>query len=184
MSARADERLKAACITVLGSGHLRPAPGTWGSLVAVLVFAALWWLGASLLGSRWAIEAVLVLGILTSAALSVRWGEWAIERYNRKDPQEFVLDEFAGQWVALLALPMGLEAGVWTLTCALGGQFLLFRILDIVKPPPARRCERLRGGWGILMDDLFAGAYANIVGQVLWRLTPLAAWLGPGTGMS
>jgi len=59
----------------------------------------------------------------------------------------------------------------------IGGQFVLFRALDVIKPPPARGLERLRAGWGILLDDLVAGAYANVLGQLLWRATPLAAWL-------
>lgn len=178
MSTPAADRLKAACITVLGSGHLRPAPGSWGSLAAVVLFLPFWWLCANLGGERWAVELVIVLGVLVSSALSVRWGKWAIQRYRSGDPREFVLDEFAGQWIALLVLPIGLTADLWTLACVLGGQFVLFRVFDVFKPPPARQLERLPAGWGILTDDLFAGAYANIVGQVLWRLTPLATWLG------
>ena len=89
-----------------------------------------------------------------------------------------MLDEFAGQWFALLALPVGLDAGLRAVACVVGGQFVLFRVLDIVKPPPAFGLQRLPAGWGILVDDLAAGAYANLVGQLLWRLTPLAAWLG------
>lgn len=167
---------------MFGSGHLRPAPGTWGSLVSVLVFAALWWLMANAVGQRWALELAVVVGVLLSSILAVRWGPWAIARFRGGDPREFVLDEFAGQWVALLWLPLGLTAGLWPLACVVGGQFVLFRIMDIVKPPPARQLERLPAGWGILLDDLFAGVYANVVGQLVWRLTPLAAWLGIETG--
>ncbi len=58
------------------------------------------------------------------------------------------------------------------------GQFLLFRVFDVVKPPPARQAEALPAGWGILTDDLIAGVYANLVGQVIWRVTPLAGMLG------
>lgn len=177
MSTPAGDKLKAVCITVLGSGHLRPAPGTWGSAVAVLIFVAVWGLVAKIGCERWVLELVVLLGVLLSSVLSVVWGEWAVARFKRKDPREFVLDEFAGQWVALLWLPIGLTAGVIPLGYVLGGQFILFRLMDIIKPPPARQLERLPAGWGILLDDLFAGLYANIVGQLVWQLTPLALHL-------
>ncbi|MFH1748819.1 MAG: phosphatidylglycerophosphatase A [Planctomycetota bacterium] len=174
--------MKAACITVLGSGHLRPAPGTWGSLVAVAIFAAGWWLLANTVAARWSIEAVILVGIVLSSTAAVRWGEWAIARFASGDPKDFVLDEFAGQWVALLWLPLSLQCDWWTFACVVGGQFVLFRIMDIIKPPPARQLERLPAGWGILTDDLMAGVYANLVGQLAWRLTPMAAWLGVELG--
>ena len=172
------DSLKAACITVLGSGRLRPASGTWGSATSVLIFAGCWWLAATSLQSRAAIEATIALGVVLSSVLSVVWGEWAIAYFKNGDPKDFVLDEFAGQWVALAWLPLGLAADLPAFACVVGGQFFLFRILDIIKPPPARQLERLHAGWGILLDDLFAGAYANAIGQLLWRLTPLATWLG------
>jgi phosphatidylglycerophosphatase A len=178
LSRRGAETLKLLCITVLGSGFLRPAPATWASFFCVLIFAPLWWLGATIAGSRSVIEVGLVIGVLVSSGLSVRWGRWAIERFGSKDPKNFVLDEFAGQWLALLWLPIGLSAGVEAWLCVAGGQFVLFRIMDIVKPPPAFQLQRLRDGWGILVDDLVAGLYANLAGQLLWRLTPLAAWIG------
>ncbi|MGD8451712.1 MAG: phosphatidylglycerophosphatase A [Phycisphaerae bacterium] len=179
MSISGPDRLKAACITVLGSGYLRPASGTWGSATAVVLFAPVW-LAAGAMQQRCVAETGLVLGIAVSSIIAVMWGSWAVAHFKSKDPKSFVLDEFAGQWVALLAMPAALSAGWLTLMFVVGGQFVLFRIMDILKPPPARQLERLRDGWGILLDDLFAGLYANIVGQVVWRLTPLAAMLGLG----
>ena len=178
MSPAPGDSLKSACITVLGSGHLRPAPGTWGSAVSVVLFAGLWCLCANVIDARWALEASIVVGVVVSSVLSVVWGEWAIARFASKDPRQFVLDEFAGQWVALLCLPMSLSADLWTFACVVGGQFVLFRVMDILKPPPARQLERLPAGWGILVDDLFAGAYASVLGQLAWRLTPIGGWLG------
>jgi len=173
------DRLKAACITVLGSGHLRPAPGSWGSLTAAGLFAGLWWLAAALQAPPWIADVIIaLLGILFASWLSVRWGAWALARYGGSDPREFVLDEFAGQWVALLWLPPVAGLGPWAFICVVGGQFLLFRILDIIKPPPARQMERWPAGWGVLCDDLMSGFYALVAGQLLWRLSPLAAWLG------
>ncbi len=173
-----SNRLKTICITTLGSGFAPVAPGTWGSLVAVVLFAVIWCAATTGAVARPVLELAIIAGILLSSWLSVRWGPWAIEHFGHGDPRQFTLDEFAGQWVALLLLPTAL-AGDWlTWLYITAGQFLLFRLFDIVKPPPARQAERLPAGWGVLTDDLIAGAYANLVGQMLWRWTPLAAWLG------
>ncbi len=120
----------------------------------------------------------LVAGVLGSSWFSVRLGGWAIARFGRSDPRPFVLDEFAGQWTALLALPVSYHAGGGSVAWVAGVSFLLFRVFDVLKPPPARQAESLPAGWGILIDDLVAGLYANLVGQVLWRLPPVTAWLG------
>ncbi len=175
---RGPARVRTACITVLGSGHAPVASGTWGSLVAVGVFLLAWWGMAALSAARSALELLLILGVALASWLSVAWGSWAVERFRSRDPKPFVLDEFAGQWISLLALPIAFEADWWSVGCVVGGQFVLFRVLDILKPPPARQAERLRDGWGILADDLVAGLYANLVGQCVWRLTPASAWLG------
>jgi phosphatidylglycerophosphatase A len=174
-----SDSVKAACITVLGSGHGPIAPGSWGSLVATLIFAGIWWVAYALGARPWATDVVIAaVGILLASWLSVHWGDWAIERYGRSDPRQFVLDEFAGQWVALLWLPPPASAGLWAFGCVVGGQFVLFRILDVIKPPPARLVERWPAGWGILCDDLISGLYAALIGGLVWRLSPLADWLG------
>lgn len=178
MSSAWPDKFKAACVTVGGSGYAPIASGTWGSAAAVLPFAVIWWICGTASAPRGVLEGLVVAGVLISSVLSVQFGEWAIARFGRKDPGQFVLDEFAGQWVALLLMPIGMTADLWSFACVVGGQFFLFRVMDVIKPPPARQLERQPAGWGILLDDLFAGAYANIVGQLLWRLTPLAAWLG------
>jgi phosphatidylglycerophosphatase A len=162
--------LKTACITVLGSGFAPFASGTWGSLTAVLLFVPFWLAGHFGLLPRGMVETALAAGVLVASWLSVHWGDWAIARFGRKDPKEFVLDEFAGQWVALVAMPLALDAGAAPVAAVLFGQFFLFRVFDVWKPPPARQLERLPGGLGILLDDLFAGLYANIVGQLFWWL--------------
>lgn len=169
---------KEMSVTVFGSGHLRPAPGTWGSGVACVIFAGLWWLLRSVNAPDWIREIILLLGILKCTILSGMFGPWAIERFGRKDPSQFVMDEFAGQWVALLLLPPVAAGGFWAFCWVVGGQFVLFRLMDIIKPPPARQLEHLPAGWGILCDDLMAGVYALLIGQYLWRGTALASWLG------
>jgi phosphatidylglycerophosphatase A len=174
-----SDAIKAACITVLGSGYGPVAPGTWGSLAATVVFAAVWWIGIAVSTPEWATSVIVVLlGIAAASWISVLWGEWAVAYYRSKDPKPFVLDEFAGQWVALLWLPPVAMAGWWEFGWVVGGQFILFRVFDILKPPPARQVERWPAGWGILCDDLISGAYANVVGQLVWRLSPAAVWLG------
>ncbi|MCK4342577.1 MAG: phosphatidylglycerophosphatase A [Phycisphaerae bacterium] len=167
---RSGDWVKTVFITVLGSGFAPLAPGTWGSLVAVVLFMPVWFALAWAEAHRAWVEVAVVAGILLSSWISVGWGAWAIKRFGRKDPRQFVLDEFAGQWVALLALPIGLEAGWWAWAWVVGGQFFLFRLFDVLKPPPARQAERLRAGWGILADDLIAGFFAIVVGQLFWRL--------------
>jgi phosphatidylglycerophosphatase A len=98
---------------------------------------------------------------------TVWWGPWAVQTYGRPDPGQCVSDEAAGQWLALLWMP---AAGAPQALGVAGAQFLLFRVLDIIKPPPARQLERLPAGWGILLDDVAAGLLANMVGQVLFRV--------------
>lgn len=180
MSQRLDG-VRVACITVLGSGFAPFASGSWGSLVAVLLFAILWTVCTALHAPRGALEAATVIGIVVACVLSVVWGKWAVARFGSKDPKPFVLDEFAGQWIALLAAPVVWPLGGFALDVrwlgVLGSQFLLFRFFDVLKPPPARQMERLPDGWGILLDDLFAGLMANLVGQFAWRvLLPLAGY--------
>jgi len=166
-------------VTAMGLGHLRPAPGTWGSLpplVAVLVLLAL---GAP----EWFIALVMAAGAAKASVLCLVYGDRAEATYGRKDPSCVVIDEVAGQCVAFLWLPwstLGGDAIIGSLTThqlivAVMG-FLLFRASDIVKPPPARGLQRLRGGTGILVDDLIAGAYA--LGATWLVALAVSSWSG------
>jgi phosphatidylglycerophosphatase A len=109
---------------------------------------------------------ILVGGILIYGALCVALGQWATEYYGRKDPGACVLDEGAGICLTALLVPLypGVREG-W----ALFAVFVAFRFFDILKLPPAKQLERLPYGWGILLDDLAAAVYANIVCQVVLR---------------
>ena len=138
--------------TFFGAGRFPVAPGTFASAIAALVY--------HFLLRSWPPlpYAVLVLGF---AAL----GGAAAGRYarflNRKDPRPIVIDEVAGQLISLFLAPAG-----WFWTAA---GFLLFRILDIFKPFPIRRTERWRWGWGIMADDIAAGAVvALLIHGYLW----------------
>lgn len=149
--------------TGFGIGHFKPAPGTWGSFVA-LPFA-------------WVIELILGPGGLAFAALvAALTGVWAGGAYaawsGKRDPREVVIDEIAGQWLTLAIVAAAMGRLSFT---ALGVGFLAFRILDIVKPQPARRAEKLRGGWGVMADDLVAGAYAGLATIVILLLI---GWFG------
>lgn len=180
MSDAAPNRLREAVLTVLGSGYAPFASGSWGSLAALLIFVAAWITSRTAGLSPALFDGLIVVpAIVVASALGIRWGDWAIARWGRKDPKPFVLDEFAGQWIALLVLPPLAFQSPAAAAAVLGGQFFLFRLFDVIKPPPAGYIDRTwPGGWGITCDDLFAGVYANVVGQILWRLTPLATWVG------
>jgi len=141
------DQAKELLVTWFGLGHAPVAPGTFGTLGGVVL--------AALLGMLFP-ESFLVVCLFTALLLCVLGagcGSWAEKKWGRKDPGQYVLDEVAGYMVAV-AWP---TFPGWTHLMA---AFLLFRLTDIWKPPPARRLESIPGGWGILADDLVAGAWA------------------------
>jgi phosphatidylglycerophosphatase A len=142
--------------TAFGSGYSPFAPGTAGSAVGVLLF----WPMASL-AWPWALGASAVLFVVGSLAA----GRVA-RLVQKKDPGIVVVDEVVGQWLTLTALPFT------PLTAGVG--FLLFRVMDIVKPWPARDLERVPGGWGIMADDVAAGIYAHLLLRVFLLVWPVA----------
>ena len=147
------DRLASVVATGLGSGYSPVAPGTAGSAVGLLLF---WPLRG--LAWPWQLAAVAILALVGALAAGRVAGKLGLE-----DPGLVVVDEVAGQWLTLVALP-------FTPVTALVG-FLAFRAMDIVKPWPARDLERLHGGWGIMADDLAAGVYAHLllrVGLLVW----------------
>lgn len=146
-------------MTGLGTGYLRPAPGTWGSLGPCAIFLLVGY-GT---GHWLAAQAVMVAIALLASVGCVAYGRWAEGHFGRKDPSYCTIDEWAGQALALIALPAANPC--WSALLA----FFSFRILDIVKFPPARQAEKLPAGWGILTDDLVSGIYANVLCQVVLR---------------
>ncbi len=136
-----------AVATFLGIGYLRPGPGTWASAVTTLLWAALAHGTAPALRTPLAIAialGVVLIGI--PAATRVAHG------LGRKDPQVVVIDEVAGQLIALIAVPLA-----WSTFLA---GFIIFRAFDILKPSPVQYLEAIPGGAGIVLDDLAAGLYA------------------------
>jgi len=156
-------------VATCGVGYLPLAPGTWGSLVAVGYYLVL---RLAVFGrfsnSNDTADAIFhwtfLGGELVAIAVVSSLGIWAASRTERilqiKDPGKVVIDEVAGQLIALLAIPLVVDK-FWVLWLVLA--FLLFRFFDIVKPYPARRLESLHGGLGIMADDLIAGFYAALV---------------------
>ena len=132
-----------------GSGFSPRAPGTVGSAAALLPW---WWLRALPLP-------YYVLAIVLAFAIGVWASAWVVRRSGVQDPQVVVWDEFVGVWIALIAAPAG---WIWMLA-----GFALFRVFDIWKPWPVSWAdEKLHGGLGVMLDDVFAGIYALIVMQL------------------
>jgi len=151
--------------TMGGAGYL-PASGTFASLLTCLIlWPLLQWIGPDPIGQN----AIALAGLVLFSGLNLWLGRWAIDRFGDSDPSRFVLDEAAGICLTLLLLP---AATGRALAIKLGAAFLAFRVFDITKPPPARQLENLPHAWGILMDDLAAAVYANLVCQVLLRWKP------------
>jgi phosphatidylglycerophosphatase A len=156
-------RLAQLSLTAGGLGLLRPAPGTWGSLPPVIVASAMAWFQSGPV----AIHIVLVLLLLAGSVSCLAFGDQGEQIFGKKDPGAVVADEVAGQAITLLALPWPSDVESIAIVAAIG--FVTFRVMDIIKPPPARGLQRLRGGLGILVDDLIAGVYAAVVTQLLVR---------------
>jgi phosphatidylglycerophosphatase A len=136
-------RAALALATCLGLGYVRFAPGTFGSAAGLLLWAVL-------PQSPVAHGAVIVLIFAVGV-----WSAGIAEQHFRgTDPEPVVIDEVMGMLVTLFMVPVG-----WPGAAA---GFVLFRIFDVIKPPPANRLEQLRGGMGILADDFMAAVYANL----------------------
>lgn len=140
--------------TFFGAGRGRPGPGTWGSAAALL----LWWLLASHLPPSLHLPVILGLIVLTTA-VGIPAATLEARGCGQEDPSHVVIDEVAGQLVTLIACPI-----LWKPLLA---GFILFRVFDILKPPPIRQLERLPEGTGIMVDDLGAGVYGFLVLQLL-----------------
>jgi phosphatidylglycerophosphatase A len=140
--------------TFFGAGRMRPGPGTWGSLAALILWIAV---GHFVPGAWRAAAALSAAAIM--AAVGIPAATRVAQELGEQDPSCVVIDEVAGQMLALVAVPF-----YWQ---SLLAAFILFRAFDILKPPPVRQLERLPGGTGIVVDDVGAGLYAFAVVQLL-----------------
>jgi phosphatidylglycerophosphatase A len=149
-------RLALFVCTFGGVGYSPVAPGTAGSAAGLVVYGALRLAGAT------PIAEAVVIGIITVAGI---WsGSLAERHFGTTDPGPGVIDEVAGMLVTLYALPAG-----WIM--AIGG-FFLFRALDVFKPFPAQRFERLHGGLGMMADDLMVAIYGNLLLRAAVAILP------------
>jgi phosphatidylglycerophosphatase A len=143
------KRLAVLLATSGGAGYAPIAPGTAGSAVGVVIYLLTYKLSA---------VAQIALVVVVSIV-----GIWASDEgarhFQRDDPGQVVIDEVAGQLLTLLL------TGVGWIGAIVG--FFIFRVLDVIKPWPARRLEHLHGGLGIMADDLMVALYGNILVRVL-----------------
>jgi phosphatidylglycerophosphatase A len=137
-----------------GTGLIRPAPGTWGTLFAWFVFVVL---------DPWLTDAAWAAVIAATFALGAVAAERTGKALGRPDHGAIVIDEIVAFWVVLWLLP----GGVFTQAVA----FVGFRLFDILKPPPIRAVDqRFKNGVGVMLDDLLAAFYTLLVAAVLTRL--------------
>ena len=142
--------------TFFGIGRLHPGPGTWGSAATVLLWAALAYESPPALRTPVACALALLVTLIGIPAAT------RVARASAsKDPQFVVIDEGAGQLIALIAVPLA-----WKTFLA---GFILFRAFDIIKPPPVRQLEKLPEGTGIVLDDVAAGIFALVLMHLLLR---------------
>lgn len=138
--------------TGFGSGYIPWASGTWGSAVGLILYYFLF---------RNLSFVPYLLTLTAWFALSI-WSAGEAEKYFGKDSGKIVIDEIVGIFFSLALIPLSWKTGL--------AAFLLFRLFDIWKPFPARWCQdHLPGGWGVVMDDVVAGIYANLILQVFKR---------------
>lgn len=147
-------RLSWLIATFFYIGYMKPGPGTYASAVTVV----LWWAAAHLIPANWLLLVALGVAVLITL-LGIPPSTVVARESGREDPGFVVIDEVAGQMIALIGAPV-----TWNYLIA---GLILFRIFDILKPFPLRRLENLPEGTGIMMDDVGAGLYALLLLQ-LW----------------
>jgi phosphatidylglycerophosphatase A len=147
--------------TFFGCGLLRPGPGSWGSAAAALLWFAA---GKALDVGPVPLSYLTLAGAFAAIAIGIPAATIVERESERADPGHVVIDEVAGQWIALLGSRVNLRH-------LLAG-FLFFRLFDILKPWPARQLERLPAGRGIMFDDVAAGVYALLLTLALQH------WIG------
>lgn len=144
--------------TGFGTGYFPFAPGTVGSGIALLLY----WIS-----QKWMhVSFWTFWGVMIGCFLFGVWASTVVEKEvchsgGKKDPSIVNWDEMVGMWISVAHFPF--NPWVW------GAGFLIFRLLDIVKPPPIRSLQVLPGGWGIMMDDCVAGMYTQLILQIIFH---------------
>jgi phosphatidylglycerophosphatase A len=140
-------------------GYVPVAPGTFGSAAGLVLFAAVRWTGST------AVELAVIAFLLVIGV----WSSNVAERhFGGVDPAPVILDEVTGMLITLALIPVNMSGAV------VG--FLVFRLLDVIKPWPADRLEALHGGLGVMADDAMAAIYGNAIMRLLVAFAP-AGWL-------
>ncbi len=152
-------RWKEFFLTGLYSGYFPVAPGTVGSLLAALIFTL------EYIFFNYYCPVTNFIVVLILIYPSIRLGDESEKLFNRKDPSIVVLDEMLGFWVSVLFIPYS-----WQIVLL---AFFIFRIFDIFKPYPIKKAEKLKGGSGIMLDDIIAGIYTNILIRLIISITEL-----------
>ena len=159
--------------TGLGSGRLRPASGTWGSLAALVAWVLLG-AGIGRLPGRILVDGLFLLLIVLLTWISVKASDLVVRETGLKDPGFIVADEWVGMWIALWAVRWEFMAHLrspgWNLALVLFVPFFLFRLFDVWKPWPAYQVQVLPEGQGIVADDVVAGLYAMALSPVVLGL--------------
>jgi phosphatidylglycerophosphatase A len=142
--------------TCLGIGYTPKGGGTVAAIACCIAWYFAWRGGNEhYLGQVLAILIVFAIGVYTAGQVEAGWG---------KDSYRVVIDEVAGMAITLLAIPVNWQY--------VGVGLVLFRFFDIAKPLFIRKMENLRGGWGVMMDDMLAGVYANLLLQIVVLFKP------------
>ena len=153
------KRLVLFVATGAWSGYFPIVPGSVGTIPAWVI--AWFWLGQNQI-SLWIGAAIItIVGI---------WSAGAAEQFLGHDSKKIVIDEWVGMWISLLLLPYRLDVYI--------AAFFFFRFYDVIKPPPAAYCETLPRGWGVTLDDVAAGIYANVTCQLCVLTLGALHWFG------
>ncbi|NRA38106.1 MAG: phosphatidylglycerophosphatase A [Planctomycetes bacterium] len=140
----------------MGFGRIKPAPGTWGTVAAALIALVL-----CIFVPNWPLQLIFAILAGLSLLIGMKVVPQAQRAFGCEDPSEVVIDEWLGYWLCLACIPQDMLQQQGVLLCVVG--FLAFRFFDIVKPWPIPMLERMRGAWGVMVDDAFAGLLAAIV---------------------
>lgn len=141
--------------TFFGAGLLKPGPGTYGSAAAVLI----WFFAAHLLPFTFlSLSIATLVAAIAVTLIGIPAATIVARESGREDPGHVVIDEVAGQLIALIAVSPDWQHAALS--------FVLFRLFDILKPPPIRQLERLPEGTGIMLDDVAAGILALVLAQL------------------
>ncbi len=162
-------------VTTFGVGYLPLAPGTWGSMVGVMIYLAFAWaegaVGINLLEKGWQLEqisawfhAVNLIVFLSFCLLGIWAASRATKLFKHKDPSQAVVDEVIGQLIVFLFIPFGVH---WFFIVS---GFLLFRLFDIWKPYPIDSLQGLPAGIGVCADDILAGIYGGVCLTLIYAL--------------